>query len=105
MNYFWQDADKAPPYDWEQWFQLFEVAVSARHSISMSELTREQDEHNLTWEPRVRASKQKGNQFAIHLDRKGRQKNANGQISTNQHSFNPVATINPNLQRMFPKTP
>ena len=41
LNYFWQEAEKSPTYEWEQWIQLFEVAVLARHSISVSELTRE----------------------------------------------------------------
>ena len=51
LNYFWQDAEKPPSYDWEQWVQLFEVAVLARHSISMTELLREVDEQN----PRIAA--------------------------------------------------
>ena len=46
LSYFWQEADKPPGYDWEQWVQLFEVAVQARHSISMTELLREADEQN-----------------------------------------------------------
>ena len=33
LNYFWQEAEKEPSYDWEQWQQLFEVAVLARHLI------------------------------------------------------------------------
>ena len=40
LNYFWQDAEKPPSYDW------VEVAVLARHSISMTELLREVDEQN-----------------------------------------------------------
>ena len=46
LHYFWQEADKTPCYEWEQWVQLFEVAVLARHSISVSELIREEDQHN-----------------------------------------------------------
>ena len=46
LHYFWQEADKTPSYEWEQWVQLFEVAVLARHSISVSELIREEDQHN-----------------------------------------------------------
>ena len=46
LHYFWQEADKTPSYEWEQWIQLFEVAVLARHSISVSELTREEDQNN-----------------------------------------------------------
>ena len=32
LNYFWQEAEKEPSYEWEQWQQLFKVAVLARHS-------------------------------------------------------------------------
>ena len=46
LNYFWQDAEKTPGYDWEQWIQLFEVATLARHSISVSEVLREADQMN-----------------------------------------------------------
>ena len=46
LHYFWQEADKTPSYEWEQWVQLFEVAVLARHSISVSELIREEDQNN-----------------------------------------------------------
>ena len=50
-NYFWQEDEKEHSYDWEQWLQLFEVAVLARHSISVFKLTRYADEQN----PRVAA--------------------------------------------------
>ena len=46
LSYFWQEAEKPPGYDWEQWVQLFEVAVLARHSISMIELLRVADQQN-----------------------------------------------------------
>ena len=46
LNYIWQDAEKSPGYDWEQWIQLFEVATLARHSISVSEVLREADQQN-----------------------------------------------------------
>ena len=46
LSYFWQEAEKPPDYDWEQWVQLFEVAVLARHSISMTELLRVADQQN-----------------------------------------------------------
>ena len=46
LKYFWQEANKSPSYEWEQWVQLFEVAVLARHSISVSEITREEDQNN-----------------------------------------------------------
>ena len=39
LQYFWQDEEKPPTYEWKQWIQLFEVAALARHSISVSELT------------------------------------------------------------------
>ena len=51
LSYFWQDAEKPLGYDWEQWVEFFEVAVLARHSISMTELLREADEQN----PRIAA--------------------------------------------------
>ena len=46
LNSFWQDAEKPPGYEWEQWIQLFEVATLARHSISVSEVLREADLRN-----------------------------------------------------------
>ena len=46
LSYFWQEAEKPPGYDWEQWVQLFEVAVLARHSIAMTELLRVADQQN-----------------------------------------------------------
>ena len=51
LNYFWQEAETEPSYDLEQWQQLFVVAVLARHSISVTEITRTADEQN----PRVPA--------------------------------------------------
>ena len=64
VTYFWQDADKPPSYDWEQWRQLFEVAVLARHSISITELLREADQQN----PRQAALM--GNLEEMHTKRK-----------------------------------
>ena len=46
FHYFRLEADKTTSYEWEQWVQLFEVAVLARHSISVSELVREEDQNN-----------------------------------------------------------
>ena len=46
LNLFWQEPEKAPSYHWEQWLQLFAVAVLARYSISVSELTRVADDQN-----------------------------------------------------------
>ena len=46
LTYFWQQAGKPPTYDWEQWIQLFEVAILARHSISIYELIREEVANN-----------------------------------------------------------
>ena len=51
LNYFWQEVEKEPSYEWEQWQQLFKVAVLARHSIAVTEITRTADEQN----PRVPA--------------------------------------------------
>ena len=64
VTYFWQDADKPPSYDWEQRRQLFEVAVLARHSISITELLREADQQN----PRQAALM--GNLEEMHAKRK-----------------------------------
>ena len=64
MTYFWQDADKPPSYDWEQWRQLFEVAVLARHSISTTELLREADQQN------TRQAALMGNLEETHAKRK-----------------------------------
>ena len=48
LHYFWQEeeAEKSPTYEWEQWIQLSEVAVLARHSISVTELIREVTQDN-----------------------------------------------------------
>ena len=46
LSYFWQEADKPPGYDREQWVQIFEVAVLARHSISMTQPRRDADQQN-----------------------------------------------------------
>ena len=51
LQYFSLEAKKSPTYEWEQWIQLFEVAVLARHSISVTELTGEVTQDN----PRVAA--------------------------------------------------
>ena len=45
---FWEDADKPPSYDWDQGVQISEVAVLARHSISITELLRTADEQHHT---------------------------------------------------------
>ena len=44
VTYVWQEGDKSPSNDWEQWMQLFEVAVLTRHSISITELLRNADQ-------------------------------------------------------------
>ena len=46
LSYFWQEAENPSGYDWEQWVQLFEVDVLAKHSISMTELLRVADQQN-----------------------------------------------------------
>ena len=48
---FWSDAVANPPMDWDKWFNLFQVALKAKYSISVTELTREANQQN----PRVRA--------------------------------------------------
>ena len=48
---FWPHADKPPAMEWERWIDLFAVAVMAKHSISIDELTRTVDEGH----PRVKA--------------------------------------------------
>ena len=48
---FWRDAVANPLMDWDKWCDLFQVAVMAKYSISVTELTREANQQNL----RVRA--------------------------------------------------
>ena len=47
---FWMDATTNPTMDWDKWFDLFQVAMMAKYSISISELTRETTQQS----PRVR---------------------------------------------------
>ena len=48
---FWSDAAANPSMDWDKWFDLFQVAIMAKYSISITELTRNADQQH----PRVRA--------------------------------------------------
>ena len=48
---FWSDSTISPLLEWEQWFDLFAVAVMAKVSISIEELTRTTDENS----PRIKA--------------------------------------------------
>ena len=48
---YWHEANTSPTMDWDKWVDLFQVAVMAKFSISISELTREATEQN----PRARA--------------------------------------------------
>ena len=48
---YWHEANTSPTMDWDKWVDLFQVAVMAKFSISIWELTREATEQN----PRVRA--------------------------------------------------
>ena len=64
VTFFWQDADKPPSYEWEQWRKLFEVSALARHSISITELLRDVDQQN----PRQAALM--GNLEKMHAKRK-----------------------------------
>ena len=47
---FWSDAAANPQMDWDKWLDLFQVALMAKYSISVTELTREANQQN----PRVR---------------------------------------------------
>ena len=46
LSYFWQETEKQPEVDWAQWIQLFQLAVLARHSILVEEITREEEQNN-----------------------------------------------------------
>ena len=48
---FWSDSTRSPLMEWERWFDLFAVAVMAKYSISIEELTRITDGNS----PRVKA--------------------------------------------------
>ena len=48
---FWSDATSNPAMDWDKWLDLFQVALMAKYSISITELTREATQQI----PRVRA--------------------------------------------------
>ena len=37
---FWSYTTRSPLMEWERWFELFAVAVMAKYSISIEELTR-----------------------------------------------------------------
>ena len=47
---FWQDAAANPLMEWDKWLDLFQVAMMAKYSISITELTREANQQK----PRVR---------------------------------------------------
>ena len=38
---FWQDAAGNPIMEWEKWLDLSQLAMMAKYSISITELTRE----------------------------------------------------------------
>ena len=46
LSNFWQDAEKTPTSKWANWAQLFEMAVLARHSISISEVLKNPTEND-----------------------------------------------------------
>ena len=48
---YWHEANSTPTMDWDKWLDLFQVAVMAKFSISITELTRDVKEQT----PRVRA--------------------------------------------------
>ena len=47
----WHDASTNPTMDWDKWLDLFQVAITAKYSVSVMELTRDANEQN----PRARA--------------------------------------------------
>ena len=51
LSLFWHEASNSPSVEWEKWIDLFAVAMMAKYSISMNELTRTADEAN----PKVKA--------------------------------------------------
>ena len=51
LSVYWHEANTSPTMDWDKWVDRFQVAVMAKFSISISELTREATEQN----PRVHA--------------------------------------------------
>ena len=48
---FWSDSTRSPLMEWDRWFDLFAVAVIAKYSISIEELTRTTDVNS----PRIKA--------------------------------------------------
>ena len=48
---FWHEASKSLSMEWEKWADLFAVAMMAKYSLSVNELTKSADETN----PRVKA--------------------------------------------------
>ena len=46
LSYFWQDVEKTPTTEWANWVQLFELAVLARHGISISEVLKKPTEQD-----------------------------------------------------------
>ena len=48
---YWHEANTTPTMDWDKWLGQFQVAVMAKFSISITDLTREVTDQN----PRVRA--------------------------------------------------
>ena len=110
LSYFWQEAEKPPGSDWEQWVQLFEVAVLARHSISMTELLGVADQQN----PRNAAMidgksgrdtcKKKTSKFNVHIHWENRKQNADRQIPEHQYSANRTTKFGAKLHRIFPET-
>ena len=51
LSVLWSDATANPAMDWDKWLDLFQVALMAKYSISITELTRKATQQN----PRVRA--------------------------------------------------
>ena len=76
LSYFWQETEKQPEGDWAQWIELFQLAVLARHSISVEEITREEEQNNprnATLMGGMTRDKKSGESI-IPLDRESRRK-------------------------------
>ena len=41
LSFYWQNATEQPILEWNQWISLFEVALMAKFSISVGEITTE----------------------------------------------------------------
>ena len=42
LSFYWKNAAEQPILEWDQWISLFEVALMAKFSISVEEITTEE---------------------------------------------------------------